>query len=125
MASHLFLVAMVAFGSVLGGDCVVGEVDAGGGDGGGAPKHAVQTTFEPTVNSSPNRVVYSSSEIYNTVNSESLMDYIEALPKSTIKKLLNEDELTDFVFAYEDQIFNRDTVFGRNRRSRILSKKKL
>jgi len=51
------------------------------------------------------------SNLFNTVESEALMDYIEALPKRTVKRLLDDDQLTDFVSAYENQIFNQDTVF--------------
>ena len=54
------------------------------------------------------------SNLFNTVESEALMDYIEALPKRTVKRLLDDDQLTDFVSAYENQIFNQDTVFGRD-----------
>ena len=42
-----------------------------------------------------------------------MMDYFEALPKRTIKQLLDDDELTDFVSDYEKQIFDQETVFGR------------
>ena len=49
---------------------------------------------------------------YVSMTSESLMDYFESLPKALIKRLLDGDELSDFIDTYQDQVFNNKIVTG-------------
>lgn len=44
---------------------------------------------------------------YVSVVSESLMSYFESLPKKTIRRLLNDRQLTDFMDDHEDQVFSQ------------------
>ena len=50
---------------------------------------------------------------YVSISSESLMDYFESLPKALIKRLLDGDELSDFIDTYQEQVFNNKIVTGK------------
>ena len=56
---------------------------------------------------------------YVSVICDSLMTYFESLPKSTIRRLLNDDRLTDFIDVHQDQVFTQKTLTGENWKLRL------
>ena len=58
------------------------------------------------------RKVSARDDSHVSVVCDSLMSYFESLPKSTIRRLLNNDRLTDFIDAHEDEVFTQKILTG-------------